>query len=1272
VHNTFGSNLNYPKIQPFANWLNKIDFPIKPITQFISLMAKFNVVIGIGKGETLFDRVKDGAIKAEDAIKKISLANLKQDIASAAHSLVLFAVNSAIVFKSLKDGINRESAFSQASRTIEGTNEQIKSLKKTLDDLASTDLSVTTEELYAVAGVAGAMGKAVEDIPQFVRTVSEGVIALNIPAEELAQRLGTLQTQLNLSEEGLVSLSDQVNTVADTLPGKVSELDVFEVLSRGVATAGKNFGLLKGETVGLTGALLSLGEAPETARTSIVNLLSSLQNAKNQTKDFQLGLGMMGTSADKLAVDIKAKPLPALMQLLDTMNGMSKASRLDIATKLLGKGQDAIALAKLVDNTTLLKEAIKQATDETVYSGSVHAAYQKQIVTTDAKITLLKNATANFSESLTSTFLPAVQSVIDVFRYLVNAAASFSQNHPIFKTFAAVSVTVLSLAGLLRLLRLAFNAVGLMPASIMPRLAALGATLVALNANVIATTASLWTLARTGSAFSVFKTALSFLFGGVLGAAVGSLALLTIGIANLLPVTTKWGETTATVGEIIAAMWKTIVDGFQPITAIFKQAVSDLDAWLESVGIANGIVGLLSESIKFIGIAIVQAGGYFKAFGETIGNVFAFAVQSASDFQTALDDIFSGKGVGNSLSAYIEKTKNNIVQLNNAFRESAEGAKNAFATFEQATSKNLQKGKKSTLDKPDARPLDTGSDLPATVDEGVAKQVESAAKLEKEISDRKIQILREEETQKLQILAQSALSKKQIDDLVFQQKLATETAISQTINQRLQKEIADIQAAELQKRTLSNDELAAKRTSLIEIEKAYGQQISNLLALEKEHRDRSVGYLKEIEQLQQTQTANLSQLDELGLSKAQIAENKKRQLVTDTAKLKELIANGEYEKATELGKKSQALALDLAKTEKQIDVERGWNWTNARVAREKYNETVDLTKQALTQASAAEIQQANIAREEAQKRMLSLAGVRNLIADIEQAASKGTQLTVSADISQVLQAKADIQKPTSSTHTIYVQKVERNSTGGLVGGYAEGGFIKRQGQVTGKGTGTSDEIPAMLSNGEYVIKADKVQQYGKATFDAINYGNNPVAIAHYAEGGLVEKLAEERQKKKEEVFSYFDKPTVQISWSYSGGQIASHDKFYKNAEAYLAKQGLPIEWLREYQQRLTLSKNVASAKTLDDKTKASVAFDDYAASKNETTSAALPAVNKQSVTLPQISSPAVSTSSASIDGAPAKTVKFVLPDGNTANGKFKESDTAFFDKLSEISGVTKK
>lgn len=51
--------------------------------------------------------------------------------------------------------------------------------------------------------------------------------------------------------------------------------------------------------------------------------------------------------------------------------------------------------------------------------------------------------------------------------------------------------------------------------------------------------------------------------------------------------------------------------------------------------------------------------------------------------------------------------------------------------------------------------------------------------------------------------------------------------------------------------------------------------------------------------------------------------------------------------------------------------------------------------------------------------------------------------------------------------------------------FADGGTVKPRGFVAGKGTGTSDSIPARLSNGEYVLPADTVKAVGVEALDSL-------------------------------------------------------------------------------------------------------------------------------------------------------------------------------------------
>lgn len=75
-------------------------------------------------------------------------------------------------------------------------------------------------------------------------------------------------------------------------------------------------------------------------------------------------------------------------------------------------------------------------------------------------------------------------------------------------------------------------------------------------------------------------------------------------------------------------------------------------------------------------------------------------------------------------------------------------------------------------------------------------------------------------------------------------------------------------------------------------------------------------------------------------------------------------------------------------------------------------------------------------------------------------------------------------------------------------GFADGGKVQKRadgGYISGPGGPRSDLIPAMLSNGEYVIRASRVQSLGKAFFDKINFGGMVPNVSgnRFANGGMV-------------------------------------------------------------------------------------------------------------------------------------------------------------------------
>ena len=116
-------------------------------------------------------------------------------------------------------------------------------------------------------------------------------------------------------------------------------------------------------------------------------------------------------------------------------------------------------------------------------------------------------------------------------------------------------------------------------------------------------------------------------------------------------------------------------------------------------------------------------------------------------------------------------------------------------------------------------------------------------------------------------------------------------------------------------------------------------------------------------------------------------------------------------------------------------------------------------------------------------------------------ALKVVNIEVQIDETNVEQVKARMQQLAADIAKLLVIQPVIASSGEQVAPLPQ---FATGGQVRGPGSGTSDSIPALLSNGEYVINAAAVRKLGKGYLDLINNG---IPLRRFADGGMVESVA---------------------------------------------------------------------------------------------------------------------------------------------------------------------
>lgn len=147
------------------------------------------------------------------------------------------------------------------------------------------------------------------------------------------------------------------------------------------------------------------------------------------------------------------------------------------------------------------------------------------------------------------------------------------------------------------------------------------------------------------------------------------------------------------------------------------------------------------------------------------------------------------------------------------------------------------------------------------------------------------------------------------------------------------------------------------------------------------------------------------------------------------------------------------------------------------------------------------------------KKWISSLGI---IRTLNDAADKAEAASAAAQTSAIM-TKAAAQARLAAATMISAMPFTAYGAGAIVAGQMDiastGASVLKKakgGAIIGPGTSTSDSIPALLSNGEYVINANAAAQIGRTTLDALNSGSYPAFASGGSVGGVPGEIPQGR------------------------------------------------------------------------------------------------------------------------------------------------------------------
>jgi TP901 family phage tail tape measure protein len=522
-------------------------------------------------------------------------------------------------------GINAEHSFAQVLRTtgaLETAHPErtIAVLKQQFDSLANS-LPISYTELTKIGAAAGQLGIRAQDVGSFTSTVAKFAATSNVSTEQAATAFGRLDTILPDVNHNYQGLADSILNVG--VKSVATESQIIGIATQ-LSSVANQAGFSSKELIGLSGALASVGAAPELSRGTFTRLFSQIQTATSEGGD---SLQKFASISGQTTAEFKASWDPntgdAGSAFVRFMDGLRKSGAkgnqelmalginsvrdrpllLRLANAMVTTGTNADGTARKV---ALLNKLMGDASEEKAL-GTLNKQYAILSNTTAARLqVLLNNVETTLRVISQSNFGPLNSSIDGLVRMFQDLNVSLNQNVKLFglielpiKNSEIVGFGVL-LAGIVSVLGLAAAGVLRLGSGMlnMVRLFTEGkAKMLEFRASVLQTTTALaeqTAVAAANGRAGTFVASTQGVIGRAATSSAGKMGILKNALSG--------------VGSSVLSLGKAFI-GLAALTAILE-----LPAFIDNLGKTSSNLDLLAAKLD-------HATTSGKAFSAAVLNV---------------------------------------------------------------------------------------------------------------------------------------------------------------------------------------------------------------------------------------------------------------------------------------------------------------------------------------------------------------------------------------------------------------------------------------------------------------------------------------------------------------------------------------------------------------------------------------------------------------------------------------------------------------------------
>lgn len=344
------------------------------------------------------------------------------DVASSYAAISAAALGSITAV--VKTAADYESAFTGVERTTNFTSisvgEAASVMRYELTNLA-TEIPLAFSKITEIATIGNQLGIAQGALEGFTETVAKFSATTDVTAENAAMSFGRIGQLLDVGAQDYEKLGSAIAYVG--VKSVATESQILTT-TKEIATAGKIAGFTASETVGLASALASLGIAPEAARGSIIRLFTAIsKGAANGGAQLDNFAKVAGMSSEQFASTWETNAQGAFDALLKGLNaGSASAGEFYNTLDALGvkNVRDVQLLQKLSAEYETYAQSVTDANKGFKDGTFLSEAYGKVQDDVNSKLIILTNTWSNLLDTIGQN--DAIQATL---KFLIDGVTNF-------------------------------------------------------------------------------------------------------------------------------------------------------------------------------------------------------------------------------------------------------------------------------------------------------------------------------------------------------------------------------------------------------------------------------------------------------------------------------------------------------------------------------------------------------------------------------------------------------------------------------------------------------------------------------------------------------------------------------------------------------------------------------------------------------------------------------------------------------------------------------